>query len=70
VIAEWIGGNAGLGYVLQVDAGYLQLARAFACIIILTVMGLGLFLSVLLAERALIPWHVSQRAFGLATPIS
>jgi NitT/TauT family transport system permease protein len=61
VISEWIGGNAGLGYLLQVNTGYLRLDRAFACILVLTAIGLGVFLVVLLAERALIPWHVSQR---------
>ena len=70
VIAEWIGGNDGLGYVLQVDTGYLRLDRAFACILVLTVMGLSVFLSVVLAERALIPWHVSQRVFGRSTPVT
>ena len=62
VIAEWIGGDAGLGYYIQMASGDLRMDIAFAVIFMLALMGLGLFYLVILVERKMIPWHVSQRA--------
>lgn len=61
-IAEWIGGDAGLGYYIQIAAGDLRMDLAFAIIVMLAALGLLLFGLVVLAERALCPWHISQRA--------
>ena len=61
-IAEWIGGDAGLGYYIQIAAGDLRMDLAFAIIVMLAALGLMLFWLVVLAERALCPWHISQRA--------
>jgi len=60
-ISEWIGGDAGLGYYIQIASGDLRMDLAFAIIIMLAALGLLLFWLVVLAERWLIPWHVSQR---------
>lgn len=61
-IAEWIGGDAGLGYFIQIATGQLRMALAFAIIFVLAAIGLLLFYIVVLVEKKLIPWHVSQRA--------
>jgi NitT/TauT family transport system permease protein len=61
-ISEWIGGDAGLGYYIQIATGDLRMDLAFAIIIVLALLGLALFGSVVLMERLLIPWHISQRA--------
>ena len=61
-IAEWIGGDAGLGYQIQIASGNLRMDIAFAIIIMLAALGLLLFWFVVVAERLIIPWHVSQRA--------
>ncbi|MEE4600010.1 MAG: ABC transporter permease [Desulfobacteraceae bacterium] len=60
-IAEWIGGNAGLGYYIQVATGDFNMRLALAAIIMLTALGLLLYFLVILAEMKLIPWHESQR---------
>jgi len=60
-ISEWIGGDAGLGYYIQIATGDLRMDLAFAIIIVLALLGLALFGVVALIERALIPWHISQR---------
>ena len=62
VISEWIGGDAGLGYYIQMASGELRMDIAFAIIIMLALLGLALFFAVVLVERRLIPWHVSQRS--------
>lgn len=61
-ISEWIGGDAGLGYFIQIATGQLRMALAFAIIFVLAAMGLTLFYLVVLVEKRVIPWHVSQRA--------
>jgi NitT/TauT family transport system permease protein len=61
-IAEWIGGNAGLGYYIQTATGDYKMDLAIASIIMLTIVGLILYGIVLFGEKKLIPWHVSQRA--------
>lgn len=61
-IAEWIGGDAGLGYYIQIATGQLRMDLAFAIIFMLAFIGLVLFYVVLAIERRVIPWHVSQRA--------
>lgn len=61
-IAEWIGGDAGLGYYIQIATGQLRMDLAFAIIFVLAFIGLVLFYVVQAIEKRVIPWHVSQRA--------
>ena len=60
-ISEMIGGDAGLGYYIQIALGDVACDLAFAVIFVLAALGLAIFGVVILAERWLIPWHVSQR---------
>lgn len=61
-IAEWVGGDAGLGYYIQIATGQLRMDLAYAIIIMLAILGLILFYIVAFLEKRIIPWHVSQRA--------
>jgi len=60
-IAEFIGSDQGLGFYIQIVTGNMRPDLAFAAIFLLTLLGLGMFGIVTLAERLLIPWHISQR---------
>jgi NitT/TauT family transport system permease protein len=60
-VAEWIGSDAGLGFYIQQSVGQYRMDIAFAAIFMLAALGLLLFWIVLLAERLLIPWHVSLK---------
>ena len=60
-IAEFIGSDEGLGFYIQITTGNTRPDLAFAGIFFLTVLGLILFGLVTLAERLLIPWHISVR---------
>lgn len=60
-IAEFIGSDQGLGFYIQIVTGNMRPDLAFAGIFFLTLLGLGLFGLVTLAERLLIPWHISVR---------
>ncbi|MGI8418732.1 MAG: ABC transporter permease [Nakamurella sp.] len=64
VVGEFVGAGKGLGYVLVTANGRLDTALMFAAIIVLVVLGLALFFVVVLIERLVIPWHVTQRAHG------
>ena len=60
-IAEFIGSDQGLGFYIQIVTGNMRPDLAFAGIFLLTILGLALFGLVTLAERLIIPWHISQR---------
>ncbi len=60
-IAEFIGSDQGLGFYIQIVTGNMRPDLAFAGIFFLTLLGLALFGIVTLAERMLIPWHISVR---------
>ena len=60
-IAEFIGADEGLGFYIQIVTGNMRPDLAFAGIFFLTILGLALFGCVTLAERLLIPWHISVR---------
>jgi NitT/TauT family transport system permease protein len=61
IVGEWVGSEKGLGYVLLLANGQLDTALAFAVILILSAMGMGLFFVVWVLEKLLISWHVSER---------
>lgn len=61
VVAEFVGADGGLGYLLIVANSSLNTTRLFAALICLMVLSTSLFLLVGLAEKLMIPWHVSQR---------
>ena len=60
-IAEFIGSDQGLGFYIQITTGNMRPDLAFAGIFLLTMLGLCLFGLVTMAERLLIPWHISIR---------
>lgn len=61
VVGEFVGSNSGIGYVLQKANGTFDLPLMFAGLVILSMVGVILFLALELIERALLPWHASQR---------
>jgi NitT/TauT family transport system permease protein len=62
VVGEFVGSNSGLGYVMQKASGTFDLPLMFAALVVLSMVGVLLFLLVELVERCLMPWHASQRA--------
>ncbi|WP_430397578.1 ABC transporter permease [Ferrovibrio sp.] len=55
VVGEFVGGNAGLGYQLIVANGAMDTPMLFALLFGLTLLGIGMFLLVELAERLIVP---------------
>ncbi len=57
VVGEFVGGDAGLGYLLMVANGSMDTALLFADLLALTVLGIVLFMLVEAAERIVLPRH-------------
>jgi ABC-type nitrate/sulfonate/bicarbonate transport system permease component len=57
VFGELVGAKAGLGYLLTRSLAQFQTERVVAAIVLLSLMGVGLFGLVALAERLLLPWR-------------
>ena len=61
VIAEWLGGNEGLGvYMTRVRKSF-SYDRMFAAIIVISALSLGLMKLVELAQRLCMPWKRAER---------
>jgi ABC-type nitrate/sulfonate/bicarbonate transport system permease component len=57
VFGEFVGSSAGLGYLINRSRAQFLTDRVFACLVLLALMGIGLFALVALAERVLLPWR-------------
>ncbi len=56
VIGEFVGASRGLGYIIIASGGNANTSLAFAAIVLLAVMSIGLFYALVALERLLIPW--------------
>jgi len=65
VIGEWVGADAGLGYLLLWSNANLDTPLLFAVLVCLMVIGLVLYYAVELLEAWALPWHISVRADDL-----
>jgi NitT/TauT family transport system permease protein len=61
VIAEFIGGNRGLGYQLVTVMDNMQTDLGLAIMAAMTTIGLAFFFGMQALEGLAIPWHVSKR---------
>ena len=64
VVGEFVGGDAGLGYLLMVANGSMDTQLLFAGIVCLTILGVAFYLLVELAERLAVPRHIIARDRG------
>jgi NitT/TauT family transport system permease protein len=59
VVAEFIGSDRGLGYLILTSSGTMNTAAMFGVLLILSVVGILCFYAVVVAERILCPWYTS-----------
>jgi ABC-type nitrate/sulfonate/bicarbonate transport system permease component len=57
LFGEWAGSSSGLGHLILQDNAQLETARMFAAFVILSVIALGLFGLIALAERRIVTWR-------------
>jgi NitT/TauT family transport system permease protein len=60
IVGEFVGAEAGLGYLIRASQTNLDAATTFAVIVLLSIMGLVLHSLVKFAERRLIFWQKSD----------
>ena len=56
VVSEFVTANAGLGYLITQATAFFNVPMAFGAVVLLALMGIGLFGSVVLIERVFFPW--------------
>ena len=61
VIGEWVGSSEGLGYLAIRSKSQFLSERVYATVVLLSLMGIGLFLIAASLERVLLPWYHNQR---------
>jgi NitT/TauT family transport system permease protein len=61
IVAEFVGADSGLGYIMIVAISNLDAAREFSAIIVLSAIGIVFFAAIEYLERLSIPWHISVR---------
>lgn len=59
VIGEFIGANKGIGYLIMLSSVNLDTDRMFVALIILAMIGSGLFCLICFLERVFLPWHIN-----------
>jgi NitT/TauT family transport system permease protein len=67
VVAEFVGADAGLGYLIQTSMAFFRTPLAFGAVVMLALMGIVLFQAVALTERLLFPWSSSVEGTTTAT---
>lgn len=61
VFAEWVGSDAGLGYLILTFNNQSATPEMFAAIALLAAIGIALFMAIGLLERLLLPWYHDAR---------
>lgn len=56
VVAEFVGADAGLGYLIQTSMSFFRPSLAYGAVVILALMGILLFWAVEVIERVFFPW--------------
>jgi len=60
IVGEFVASEAGLGALIIIAGVSLDTPAIFASLCIISVMGLGLYALVVVAERVLVPWETGS----------
>jgi NitT/TauT family transport system permease protein len=66
IVGEFVSSDSGLGYLLLVANGELDTRLVFACVLVLTVLGLVFYFVIETLEKVCVRWHVSARQAEMA----
>lgn len=64
IVGEYFGSTNGIGKVIEVTSGRLEIRSMFAAALLLAIVGIALTLLTNVAERAALFWHESVRTSG------
>jgi NitT/TauT family transport system permease protein len=57
IVGEFVGANAGLGYLLLRGTSFLDMPLIFACLVALSLIGIVFAYAVEMVEKLLMPWQ-------------
>lgn len=60
LVAEFVGSNEGLGYLILVSGSQLNTSMVFVAITLLSIMGMLLYWAIELLQRAFFPWSIGE----------
>lgn len=61
VVGEFVGANAGLGYLIIFATGHLDTAMVFSAVAQLVIMGLAFYKIISIIGSKLMKWHLSEK---------
>ena len=62
IVAEFVGANKGLGYVLLRSTSTMDIELTFAVLVVLTIIGIAINYLVEFCEWAMTPWQRAKNA--------
>jgi NitT/TauT family transport system permease protein len=62
VVAEFVGSDKGLGYLILTSSGQMKTSVMFGVLVLLSLLGIASFYAVAWAERWLCPWYLQTSA--------
>ena len=60
IVAEFIGADKGLGYLILTNSGAMRTAVMFGVLLLLSLLGTLCFYAVVALERTLCPWYMAK----------
>ncbi|MFP5078521.1 ABC transporter permease [Rhizobium sp. YIM 134829] len=64
IVAEFIGADKGLGYLILIAGANFNIARQFAAVVLISLIGVLFFIVLEQIERIAIPWRARSAANG------
>ena len=61
VIGEWVGSSEGLGYLAIRSKSQFLAERVYSTVVLLSLMGVALFLTAGALERLMLPWYHDEK---------
>jgi NitT/TauT family transport system permease protein len=68
IVAETVAANKGIGHLMLVASSRFEMPLAFACLLVTSVMGIGMYLVASLAERRMTGWATRGMDAGFTAP--
>lgn len=66
IVGEFVSAEKGLGYLVLVANGELDTRLVFACVLVLTLLGIIFYFVIEIIEKIVVHWHVSARQTEMA----
>ncbi len=65
IVGEFVSAEKGLGYLVLVANGQLEIDLVFACVLVLTILGIAFYFVIEILEKIIVRWRVSARLEAL-----